>query len=217
MNSLREKYETKSHDYYAGVRKDILPLVPKHSARVLEIGCGKGNTLSYLKDNGYCDWTCGVDLFSDAIESAKEKADEVYQGNIEDMILPIQEGSIDVILCLDVLEHLVNPQKVIAYLHTLLAPEGLIIASIPNVKHYTASLSLVILGKWEYQELGILDNTHLRFFVKDTAIKLMTSSGLKLEQVKTRKGKKDTIINLLTLGLFSSFLNIQYLIKVARQ
>ena len=217
MSSLKEKYGDKFQDYYTGVRKDILPVIPKHSARVLEIGCGQGNTLAYLKDNGYCDWACGVDLFPDAIEVAKTRLDEVYQGNIEEMNLPIKVGSIDMILCLDVLEHLIDPQKAVAYLHTLLAPEGIIVASIPNVRHFSASLPLLLQNKWEYKERGILDNTHIRFFVRDSAVALMQSSGLTLDCVTTNMGSKSSALNRSTLRIFESFLSMQYLIRVSRQ
>ncbi len=216
MNSLKDKYEIKPADYYDGVRKDVLPLVPKHAARVLEIGCSEGNTLAYLKDHGYCDWTCGVDLFAEAIELAKHKVDAAYQGNIEAMSLPIEPESIDLILCLDVLEHLVNPQQVIAALHQLLVPGGKIIASIPNVRHYSASLPLFFQNKWEYKSNGVLDNTHLRFFVKDTAIDLMQSSGLTMNRLICQPKSRDRTFNALTLGMFNSFLTLQYLIEVEK-
>jgi 2-polyprenyl-3-methyl-5-hydroxy-6-metoxy-1,4-benzoquinol methylase len=216
MNSLKDKYEIKPDDYYDGVRKEILPLVPKHSSRVLEIGCSQGNTLLYLKDNGYCDWTCGVDLFADAVELAKPKLDEVYQANIEETILPIEAESIDLILCLDVLEHLVDPHKVVAYLHKLLVPGGIIIASIPNVRHYSVSFPLIFQNKWEYKSNGVLDNTHLRFFVKDTAIGLMQSSGLKMNRLIHQTKSRDNSLNNLTLGILNSFLTLQYLIEVQK-
>jgi 2-polyprenyl-3-methyl-5-hydroxy-6-metoxy-1,4-benzoquinol methylase len=217
MSSLKERYQTKEEEYYTGVRKDILPLVPRHSKRVLEIGCGQGNTLAYLKDNGYCDWTGAVDLFPEAIEAARGKVDEVHQVNIEDTTLPIEPGSVNMILCLDVLEHLLNPQKVVAYLHTLLAPGGIIIASIPNIRHHSASLPLLFQNKWEYQSCGILDNTHLRFFVKDTAIELMKSSGLTLEKVSpVNVGRKGAILNRLLFGWPESFLAMQYLVMVSK-
>ncbi len=217
MSSLKERYQTKSEAYYTGVREDVLPMVPKHSKRVLEIGCGQGNTLAHLKSNGYCDWTCAVDLFPEAIEVARSKVDEVHQVNIEEAILPIEPGSINMILCLDVLEHLLNPQKVLAYLHTLLAPGGVIIASIPNVRHYSASLPLLFQNKWDYQSCGILDNTHIRFFVRDTAIDLMKSSGLTLDKVlPANLGRKGAFFNRLLFGLPESFLALQYLVKVSK-
>jgi 2-polyprenyl-3-methyl-5-hydroxy-6-metoxy-1,4-benzoquinol methylase len=214
MNSLKEKYRKKSSNYYNEVRKDILPLIPPNLNRVLEIGCGTGSTLYYLKSNGYCNWTCGVDLFQDAVDSARDKLDEVHQANIEERSLSIEPGSIDMILCLDVLEHLINPQDTVAYLHTLLSPNGVIIASIPNVRHHSVLLPLLLLNRWEYKEQGVLDNTHLRFFVKSTAIELMKSSGLCVSKVLNRYGVRDTILNYVSFGLLKSFFSIQTLIKV---
>lgn len=213
---LEEKYREKIGSYYGNYRSDILPLLPKHVGKVLEIGCGTGNTLAYMKANGYCDWTCGVDLFPSAVEEAATKLDRVYQGNVEQTDLPIEPGSIDLILCLDVLEHLVNPQKVVAYLHTLLAPGGVIIASIPNVRHRSVVLPLVFGNKWEYRDSGVLDNTHLRFFVKSTAIELMKSSGLKLEMVAPSTFYGDRIDKMVSnIPLVGSFFVINYLVKVS--
>ena len=214
---LEVEYAVKKSEYYSTYRKDILSLCPVHVNRVLDIGCGNGNTLEYLKSNGYCDWTCGVELFSAAAESAIKKVDQLYQSNIEDMDLPVAPSSIDMILCLDVLEHLVNPHKVIEYLHTLLSPGGVIIASIPNIRHISVTVPLIIGGKWEYNDSGILDRTHLRFFVKKTAIELMQSSGLQLlEAHPIPKGRKTKILQIITLGLLGSFLDSHYLIKVAK-
>ena len=211
---LQDKYETKTDDYYGNYRQDILPLVPKHVRKVLEIGCGTGNTLAYLKDNGYCDWVCGVELFPNAAREAALKLDNLYEDNVEEMRLPIDPASIDMILCLDVLEHLVNPEKVVAYLHTLLTPGGIIIASIPNVRHYTASFPLLFQDKWDYKSDGILDVTHLRFFVRKTAIKLMESSGLVVEiAMPNVLGKTLRTINNCSFHIFESFFAIQYLIR----
>lgn len=214
---LENKYENKAMDYYDNYRSDIIPLLPKHSARALEIGCGTGNTLAYLKANGYCDWTYGVEMFPDALDRAASNVDILYSFNIEGAVLPIEPHSINLILCLDVLEHLVNPEKVISYLHTLLAPGGIIIASIPNVRHYSVVFPLVFKNEWEYKNAGVLDSTHLRFFVKKTAIDLMESSGLKLEDL-VHSGlftKKQKILSAITFGAMRSFCTLQYLIKVS--
>ena len=214
---LEDRYKAKIFDYYDNYRNDVVPLLPKHTARVLEIGCGTGNTLAYLKANGYCDWTCGVEMFPDAVEEAATKVDLVHLCNIEDALLPIEAGSIDLILCLDVLEHCVNPQKIIAYLHTLLTPEGTIIASIPNVRHYSVVFPLVFKNRWDYEEVGILDHTHLRFFVKNTAISLMESSGLKLDSCIISNfyaSRMNKILIMISFGIISSFLTKNYLVKV---
>jgi 2-polyprenyl-3-methyl-5-hydroxy-6-metoxy-1,4-benzoquinol methylase len=210
-------YSSKNITYFSSVRKDILSMIPPHLDEIMEVGCGDGSTLNYLKTNSFCNFTHGVEIFPDAAKIACSRVDKLYQSNIEAMDLPIETSSLDLILCLDVLEHLVNPVKVVEYLHKLLIPNGLLIASIPNVRHYTVVTPLIFQGKWEYQDEGVLDNTHLRFFVKDTAIKLMTSSGLELEEVKSNLSIKPIakILNALTLGCIpKSFFELQYLIKV---
>jgi 2-polyprenyl-3-methyl-5-hydroxy-6-metoxy-1,4-benzoquinol methylase len=133
------------------------------------------------------------------------------------MELDIEESSLDLILCLDVLEHLVDPWTMVERLNKLLKPGGHMIASIPNVRFFRTALPLVFMGDWAYQNEGILDKTHLRFFTKKTAISLMETSGMKLDMVIGKgleKGKKARLINFITLGLFRPFLEFQYLIRV---
>ena len=209
-----QNYENKNDIYFNRVRKDIIPLLPKSNNRILEVGCGTGATLAYLKNNGYCNHTYGIELFPEAMKVAKKRLDYTYEGNIESMQFSLQESSFDVILCLDVLEHLVSPDKVVSYLHKLLVPGGIIIASIPNIRHISVLFPLVFKGEWNYENSGILDKTHLRFFVKNTAIELMESSGLKLEEVISISGPRGNIATLLSLFILKPFFEIQYLIKV---
>ncbi len=214
---LENDYDKKKSSYYDVYRQDILSLLPRHVEKVLEVGCGNGNTLAYLKANNYCDWICGIELFPESAAIAQGKVDLLFQGNIEDFDIPLEPNSIDLILCLDVLEHLVNPAAVVKKLHQYLTKDGIIIASIPNVRHSSVLLPLLFQNKWEYQDAGVLDRTHLRFFVEKTAIDLMTCSGLKLIKVAHNPGYVGSIIfNILTLGLLRSLLALQYLVKVGR-
>jgi SAM-dependent methyltransferase len=217
LNYMEEQlYQQKDAIYFGRERKEILPLLPQKVDKILEVGCGSGATLAYLKDNGYCQWTAGIELFPEAAKIAKERLDFLYEGNVESARLPFEKSSFDVILCLDVLEHLVNPEAVVSYLHTLLVPGGVIIASIPNVRHISVVFPLVFMGRWNYESSGILDKTHLKFFVRDSAIKLMESSGLKLERVISVMGSRGSFAAKLSLSILKSFFEIQYLIKVNR-
>ncbi len=218
MNETR-LYEVKDNDYFDNVRSDILSLLPQKINRLLEIGCGSGNTLKYIKDNYQCDWACGVELVHEAAEIARSKVDLVIEGDIENIDLPIEPETLGVILCLDVLEHLINPWGVMSKLSTLLKPDGVIIASIPNVRHFRVVFPLIFQGKWEYVNKGVLDRTHLRFFTRDTAIKLIESSGLKVDMIKERgivRGSKTWVANLLTFSMFKQFFVLQYLIRARK-
>ena len=213
-------YQLKSNDYFDNVRSEVLPLLPRKINRLLEIGCGSGNTLKYIKDNYQYDWACGVELAHEAAEIARSKVDLVIEGDIENMDLQIDPATLDVILCLDVLEHLIDPWGVISKLSTLLKPDGIMIASIPNIRYCHVVITLILLGKWEYTDKGILDKTHLRFFTRNTAIKLLESSSLTVDIVKDIHPKKSTkirIANLITFSMFKDFFVYQYLIRAKKK
>ena len=221
VGKKRKEYvmrDEKNGQYYSHVRSEILPLLPEHCERVLEIGCGSGETLLWLKtQKPDCQWLAGVELFAQSGSLGAPRLDWFCAGNIETLELDIAPASLDLILCLDVLEHLVDPWKTVGKLHHLLKPQGHIIASIPNIRYYSASLGLVLKGNWDYQKEGILDSTHLRFFTKKTATALMQSSGLSIDMVIGKgleKGRKARWLNLLTLGIFRPFFEFQYLIRV---
>jgi 2-polyprenyl-3-methyl-5-hydroxy-6-metoxy-1,4-benzoquinol methylase len=205
-------------DYHARVRTEVLDLVPEGPNRVLDVGGGIGASAAWLKSVGKCDHAVVVDLVAD---NCLPEIDAGYGGNLEDPALlqrvASEQGKMDVILCLDVLEHVTDPWAVVKHCHDILNPGGVIVTSIPNMRHYSLVLPLVFRGKFDLTDSGIRDRTHLRWFVKDTAIDLMTSSGLKLDHVEGKiYGRKKNLLNTLTLGLFREFLFLQYFIRVRR-
>jgi SAM-dependent methyltransferase len=212
-------YADKADTYFDRVRAEILPLFPGGSVdRVLEVGCGSGDTLAYLQTNGRCRWTCGVELFPEAAEIARGRLDETYEGNIEQIDLPIAPASVDVVLCLDVLEHLVDPWTTASRLARLLKPGGVLIASIPNVRHFRVVLPLLFRGRWEYGPFGLMDRTHLRFFTEQSATQLLRQAGLRVDAV--HKSGLDSLHKraavMLSAGLLEPLLVFQYLIRGVR-
>ncbi len=212
-------YRDKDEGYFEGVRHDALSLLPERASRVLEIGCGTGNTLAWLKANKGCTWVGGVEIVHEAARKARGKLDALYEGDVEALELPIEAGSLDAILCLDVLEHMVDPWRVVRRMHALLKPGGVIIASIPNVRNFRVVLPLLLRGRWEYTDDGLLDRTHLRFFVRDTAVRLLQCSGLTVDAVRPKGplGRKGRILNALTLSRIKPLLEVRYLIRARRR
>lgn len=165
--------------YFSHVRREIAPLLPDHMQRVLEVGCGEGATLAWLKQQNRAQQVVGVEYSEAAAAVARQHLDQVWQGDVEK--LPLETlGQFDVVLCLDVLEHLVDPWQTLQRLRGLLRPGGCIIVSVPNVQHYSVVLPLLLHGRWPYQAAGILDRTHLRFFTRSSAEQLLQSAGLTL-------------------------------------
>lgn len=197
-------YNEKTSEYFSRARIEIAPLLPVSSGRplrVLEIGCSEGHTLEWLKKTGYSNWTAGVEPYAD-LRVGPGAVDCFFKIDIEKATPELPLESVDLILCLDVLEHLVNPWETIRRLDSLLKPGGHWIISVPNLRNYHVLADLTFKGKFDYVESGILDRTHLRFFTRSSAIELAETSGATVNKVlgtETRRWQK-RLLTLLGLG-----------------
>mgnify|MGYP006414278653 FL=1 len=176
-----EQEDTSMPQYYKHVRDDVLSLVPKSATDILEIGCAAGMTGRELKKNADI-YFAGVEIDHKASLEAKKVLDYVIEGNIETLDLPFEEQRFDCILFADVLEHLIDPLTVLKKIRKFLKVNGTIIASIPNVQ-YLGVVNQLVEGNWTYQDEGILDRTHLRFFTYREIIKLFDEAGYKISTV----------------------------------
>ncbi len=140
---------------------------------VLDVGCSAGYFGSALKTAGHVVW--GIEPNKASAALANEKLDYVFVGLVEDFITAYPDKKFDVISFGDVLEHIAYPEEVLNQCHQLIVEGGVIVVSVPNVAHI-AVRSMLLEGRWEYTELGILDKTHLRFFTRDTIHELLNES-----------------------------------------
>ena len=208
-----EDFRTAYHDH---IRRDVIPHVPKTGGQLLDLGGGIGATAAAIRDAGLVEQIGVADLVAN--EDQPFPLDFHYQGNLEDMALidriVAERGKFQMILALDILEHLVDPWAVARKLEESLAPGGVLIASIPNIRNYRALAPLLLRNRWDYQDAGILDRTHLRFFVRSTAVDLIAQTGLKIEKIAPSAvgGGKIKLFRKLTLGLLNSFTDRQYII-----
>lgn len=208
----------KAQKYFVELREEIFPFLPQKAARVLDLGCGSGETSGTLKKMGKFDWVCGVEGSPEAAQLARKYLDIVVEGDIEKLDFPFEPESFDVILTLDILEHLVDPWTILRKLEKLLKPGGLFIISLPNVRHHSVVLPLLFFGDWRYQQEGLLDSTHIRFFTRSTAIKFFEKEGLVLEDhaYTGATGTLGKFVRRLTFGLFNGFLDFQILLKMKK-
>lgn len=212
--ALAELYAGKEPRYFRWVRDEIEPLLPAFSPRVLEVGCGAGRTLEHLKQRGLAAWTCGIELVDDVAREAAAHVDQIVVGDVERLEIPIAPRSLDLILALDVLEHLVDPWTMMTRLAGLLRPGGHVIASIPNVRHHSVVLPLVMRGRWRYAPSGVLDRTHLRFFTKQSAAALLETAGLTVDaQRTTGLSWPVAALDRIAFGTLRPFFELQYLLR----
>ena len=170
------KYEAKVDLRNANTSHALLVELVGRDKRVLDVGCASGYLGEALKARG-CT-VVGVETDEEAAEAAKGVLDEVVVGDIGaiDVVARFGAGRFDAVVFGDVLEHVVDPEGVLRAVRPLLAPGGFVVASIPNVAHGSVRLSLMS-GRFEYRPLGLLDETHVRFFTRTSLHALLADAG----------------------------------------
>ena len=151
-------------DYYDHARPEALGLIPTCPSRILDIGCGRGSVTQALKRRCPGAYSAGLDMFLDPVHDYAATFDQFAQIDLERDALPVEVGSFDLILLLDVLEHLRDPESLLDRLAADAAPGCRILVSLPNFHYYSNLLAIVRSGRFRYDEAGILDRTHMRFF-----------------------------------------------------
>ena len=173
-------------EYYDRINTKLFKLIPPDLGCILEIGCGAGALGAHYKAQSPATEYIGVELDQAAAEIGRERIDRVITANVEqadDPELQFADQSFDAMIYGDVLEHLINPWEVLDRHSRWLKPDGYVIASIPNVQNWTILRDLMR-GRWDYQEEGLLDRTHLRFFTLDSVKALFAQAGLRIETIE---------------------------------
>ena len=155
---------------------------------VLDVGCGSGVHGAELKRiHGHR--VVGVDLSEVSIEKAKSRLAEAYVADVTKPELYSFFGrrQFDVIVFSDILEHLYDPFDVLTRHYALLAPGGHVLISLPNVAIWNIRLELLA-GRFEYQDTGTLDRTHIRFFTRRTFRRFTQEARLDIRRQRTTPG-----------------------------
>jgi len=165
---------------YSGERPELLPFLDVRGRSVLDVGCGAGGLAPMLRDGG-ASRIVGVEPDPAHARAASAHCDAVLTAPIEDAIGggALGEERFDLILLADVLEHLVDPWSTLrALVSEHLAPGGDAFVSVPNVANLAVVKQLLRHGDWRYEESGMFDRTHLRWFGPGTLRGLLRQAGL---------------------------------------
>ncbi len=199
--------------YYDQVNSDLLDRIPATSKFILEVGCGSGALgQAYKTFNPNCRYF-GVEMIEAPSKIAETRLDKVWHCNIEDKDSFSQfEGlsNLDAIIYGDVLEHLREPHYIVKKHREWLSPNGIVLACIPNVQHWSVLMNLLT-GQWPQTDQGIFDRTHLRWFTRKSLDDLFEAADLKIIDIHPRIfqiEKAKAFVNTLASSL--SALNINY-------
>jgi len=181
---IEQAYLSKTPQYFDGARADMVEKLPTNpKARILEIGCGFGGTGELALKLGKCGEYYGVELSEDASRTAREKLTDVIAGNVEAIDLPWPEQHFDALIMSEVLEHLIEPWDVLERLFPLLRDGAIVMASSPNVSHYSVILEL-LRGNWDLTDSGVMDRTHLRWFTPKTYADMFEQAGFSVHEIR---------------------------------
>jgi 2-polyprenyl-3-methyl-5-hydroxy-6-metoxy-1,4-benzoquinol methylase len=171
--------QTPIHEYH---NPDLLRLIPVQSKKIVEIGCSSGALArEFKKIAPDCFWL-GVEIDSTYAEMAKRYCDKSIVLDIETAPESFWEEvkNSDCWIFGDTLEHLRDPWKILRLIRANISNTGSVVACIPNAQHWSLQARLNI-GDFRYEEAGLLDKTHLRWFTRQTIIEMFDQTGFRIE------------------------------------
>ncbi|MBJ7518265.1 MAG: class I SAM-dependent methyltransferase [Solirubrobacteraceae bacterium] len=193
--------------YYTNARPDVIALLPTPVGRVLDVGCGEGGTAAGLRAAGASE-IVGIELVPEVAAQARTVFDDVRVGAVEDALADI-DGPFDTVLCLDVLEHLVDPSVVLRGLRERTRPGGWLQVSVPNARHFSLVRDLVLKGTFGYGDWGHRDRTHLRWFTPRDIAATVADAGWEVVATGWPPINRSAGLHRLTKGRSSEFLVAQ--------
>jgi 2-polyprenyl-3-methyl-5-hydroxy-6-metoxy-1,4-benzoquinol methylase len=169
-NGNRGTLHPSKQRFYAGLR----------NYRILDVGCGAGTAARFLRECG--NTVFGITASPEEAAIGKEVMADVVVADLDALTqLPFERERFDIVILGDVLEHLKYPHSLLKTVKAALKPEGRIYVSIPNVANIKVRIGLLF-GNFQYEDAGILDKTHLRFFTLVTAREMLVQAGYAIEQ-----------------------------------
>lgn len=190
--------------YYGSVRLDLVQWLPEPLGAVLDVGCGEAATAEALRRRGATS-IVGIEVVPEAAEVAAARLDRVLVGPVEEQLDQVG-GPFDTIVVWDVLEHLVDPYAVVRRLREVASPGAHLEVSVPNARHVSLLLDLVLRGTFGYTDWGHRDRTHLRWFTRRDLVAMLAANGWEPIATSHPQLHRSAALDRLTGGRSTEFL-----------
>lgn len=166
-------------------RSEMLSSVPLTAHRVLDVGCASGGFGELLKRTRPYVQVDGVEPNPTAAALARQRLTVVHDGLFPNTIpRSVFQGKYDCVVLNDVIEHVTDPEPLLVAAREALRAGGVIVASIPNVRFAPVVYNLALRGRWDYQDQGVLDRTHMRFYTRRSMVQLFKDNGLEILRMR---------------------------------
>ncbi|MGH1361440.1 MAG: class I SAM-dependent methyltransferase [Burkholderiaceae bacterium] len=177
--------QTPAHDQ---ANTDLISMIPPGVSHIVDVGCMHGALARVYRESDPAARVTGVDLDPDYAEVARRHCTNAIAGNIETM--PDEEfaqlADADCWVFGDCIEHLRDPWAVLKRIRSVIDPAGSLVACIPNAQHWSVQWRLLS-GNFRYEDSGLLDRTHIRWFTRTTMLEMFAQTGWVVEQGVTRQ------------------------------
>lgn len=170
-------------------RNPRIPVYQGHG-RALDIGCGNGHYMMFLKELGWD--AAGFDVTDNLAEPVRKAGIPIFTGSID--VLQDREGSFDLITMWHVLEHLHNPAEDLRRVRRLLAGGGTLLIEVPNSDSVTAKLFRADWFQWDLPR-------HLSHFTPISLRRMLEEAGFRVKSITHLR--KTTLPNTLRYWLES--------------
>jgi len=215
-----EKLKTPGRNYYDSDRGEMLQYITQTNIKVLDIGCGTGNFGQLImKEKGAEVW--GIEIEPEVAQIARRSLHKVLCGDAEELIHSLPDQFFDLICFNDSLEHLLWPEKILEQCKLKLRPGGEVLCSLPNMRYFRVIYNLVFKKEWEYEEAGILDKTHIRFFTINSINNMFQRCGYTItllegnqaQSTSSTKSWRYRLFQILTFGNAEDMRHGQFHVK----
>jgi 2-polyprenyl-3-methyl-5-hydroxy-6-metoxy-1,4-benzoquinol methylase len=173
------------HPAFENPRPEVAAKVPASARTVLDLGCASGRLGLALLEAAPGRRVVGVEVDPELAAVAARRLSDVTVGDLEVLAAEGAElgGPFDAIVAADVLEHLRDPWAVVRWAAAQLAPGGVFVVSLPNVRHVQTFWTLAVRSRWRYDGIGLFDRTHLRWFARANVPELFHGTDLRVREI----------------------------------
>lgn len=173
--------------YFESDRPEMLRFITNEPKISLEVGCREATHSKLLKEKLQIKETWGIEPEKNEkmILQAKANLDNFISDYLTSDTKDLPNNYFDLVIFNDVLEHMYDPWDILIQTKELLNDDGIVIISLPNIRHKSILKKLIFNDSFEYQEEGLLDITHIRFFTKKTMIKMLEDCGYEIIKIES--------------------------------